>query len=289
MNNTLSFATNHNKKTNKTLYLKTESGPDWKFLKDKLKLEYGRNVTLENANKRAFTIMDCEMNEIIDRYEHRTIQIDSEDDKIMKNYLYLIADIDVPNFAGVLGILIRKPTTEIIEAVKCIIKSKDPRKFKEITNEFDSSKENASEDVTNTSGQFCSNNFDETEWIKSLNDFKNWSCIKFKDKISIFQLLSKDLCEQILSLVEKQILYTNIEDCIYHLFEHEKFKTSKSLDLEYDTSILYIGIPVLNKFDSSNNSLVIGYHFFNDKENRRIRTDFSAPMACLLEKQTFWH
>src|SRR5436305_1387006 len=58
-------------KKSKFLYLKSESEPDWKFFKDKLKLEYGcNNVTLEKANKRAFTIVDCEMNEILDGYEN---------------------------------------------------------------------------------------------------------------------------------------------------------------------------------------------------------------------------
>ncbi|RIA86848.1 hypothetical protein C1645_828626 [Glomus cerebriforme] len=162
MNDTLSFAINHNnsasksllvniaredeekiilekivEKTNKTLYLKTESGPNWKFLKDKLKLEYGCTVTLENANKRAFTIVDfC----TISKYNKVSLKFKLE------------------------------PTMEFIEAVNDIIKSKDPRKFKEITIKFgqfiskevilggrayfiarDSSKENASEDV-NISG-----------------------------------------------------------------------------------------------------------------------------------------
>ena len=44
----------------------------------------------------------------------------------------------------------------------------------------------------------------------------------------------------------------------------------KSLDMEYNSSILCFGIPVLSKLDSSNDSLVIGHHFFNDKKNRRI-------------------
>ncbi|CAB4445881.1 unnamed protein product [Rhizophagus irregularis] len=45
---------------------------------------------------------------------------------------------------------------------------------------------------------------------------------------------------------------------------------TKQLDLEYDSSILCFGIPVLSKLDSSNNSLVIGHHFFNDRENKKI-------------------
>ncbi|PKY61452.1 hypothetical protein RhiirA4_486451 [Rhizophagus irregularis] len=146
------------------LYLKSEPKPDWKFLKDKLKLEYGCTETLEKANKRAFTIVSCEMNEIIDGYENNTIQIDLEENKIIKHDFLLIADIDIPNFTK-LGVSIKnsniknsniitsltyniiehkkvslkfklEPTTEFIEAVKDVIDSKDPRKFKDVINDF---------------------------------------------------------------------------------------------------------------------------------------------------------
>ncbi|PKY50190.1 hypothetical protein RhiirA4_406234 [Rhizophagus irregularis] len=33
------------------------------------------------------------------------------------------------------------------------------------------------------------NNFDEKAWVKSLDDFKNWACIEYKNPVSIFQLL----------------------------------------------------------------------------------------------------
>ncbi|CAB4400969.1 unnamed protein product [Rhizophagus irregularis] len=224
--------------------------------------------------------------------------------------------------------------------------------------------------------EVCSNNFNETDWVKSLKDFRNWSCIKFEDPVNIFQLLSEDLRKQILFLVGKKILYTNTEYYTYYLFEsgtHHTFKLNipenilkilqhkdaecnifstvldekgkdifncqviwpsnedpkliihciqkkfrkrecklkiiwtivgydinfdfnhsvfnvklkvlknefnvsnqkaitKHLDLEYDSSILCFGIPVLSKLDSSNNSLVIGHHFSNDRKNRKIGT-----------------
>jgi hypothetical protein len=48
---------------------------------------------------------------------------------------------------------------------------------------------------------------------------------------------------------------------------------TEPLDLENNPSVLCFGIPVLSKLDSSNNSLVIGYHFFNDKKkNQKIGT-----------------
>jgi hypothetical protein len=434
----------------KILYLKSE--PDWRFFKDKLKLEYGRSVSLEKANKKAFTIVDCEMNEIVDGYENSTIQIDLEEDNIIKNDFLLIADIDIPNFVK-LGVTIGnsntknsntvtsltyniieydkmslkfklEPTTEFIEAVKDVIDSKDPRKLKDIINDFgqfipkevilggrayfiasENFKKNSSEYTKNTGCQasnikiekkiskslnknnsskyqsfklfggkeVCSNNFNETDWVKSLKDFRNWSYINFKDPVNIFQLLSKDLCKQILSLVGKKILFTSIEDYSYKLSEsgsqlinlpenileilqnkeadsnifatvidkkekdvfscqlvwpsnedprliihciQKRFRKrecklkirwmivgydvnfnfnysdpnikvrilkndfkatnhqdiTEPLDLEYNPSVLCFGIPVLSKLDSSNNSLVIGYHFFNDNENKKIGT-----------------
>ncbi|PKY55869.1 hypothetical protein RhiirA4_475670 [Rhizophagus irregularis] len=58
---------------------------------------------------------------------------------------------------------------------------------------------------------------------------------------------------------------------------------TKQLGLEYyDSSILCFGIPVLSKLDRSNNSLVIGHHFFNDRENKEIETYiFSYCSYCL--------
>ncbi|CAB4442648.1 unnamed protein product [Rhizophagus irregularis] len=434
------------------LYLKSEPEPDWKFLKDKNKLEYGCTETLEKANERAFTIVDCEMNEIIDGYENSTVQIDLEEDKIKKYDFLLIADIDILNFAK-LGVSIKnsniknsnvvtsltyniieykkrslkfklEPTTEFIEAVKDVIESKDPRKFKDIINDFgqfipkevilggrayfiasEDSEENTGEHIKNIGGQasnfiieaksskslnknnsskyksfklfggkqFGSDNFNESDWVESLNDLKYWSCIKFKDPVNVFQLLSENLRKQVLLLVGKKILYTNTEDYTYYLFEprihhtfklnipknvleilrhkdadcsifatvidkeekdifncqvfwpqnedpsllihciHKKFKKRecklmirwmiigydinfdfrsehnvklkilkndfnsknnqaiiKPLDLEYESSALYFGIPILNNLDNSNNSLIIGHHFFNDSKNKRI-------------------
>jgi hypothetical protein len=432
---------------NRFLYLKLEPEPDWKFFKDKLKLEYGCTETLDKANSKAFTILNCEKNGIVDGYENNTIQIGLEDDKIINNDFLLTADINISNFtkSGVsIGNSILKNsnvitnstysvieynkmslkfkfelTIEFIEAVKEVIDSKDPRKFKDIINEFgqfipkevilggrayvitrENSEKNAGENSTNIGGQalnfrfekkslrflntnnsskyqsfklfggkgICSDDFNEKDWIESLRDFRNWSCIKFKDRVNVFQLLSEDLRKQVLLLIGKKILYTNFEDYTYFLFEpgmHHTFKLNvpenilkilqhkdsdcnifatvfdksekdifncqvfwppnedprlkihciqkrfrkrkcklkikwmivgydvnfdsdhndnvklkilknnfnssnnqdiiKPLDLEYDSSALYFGIPILNESDSSNNSLIIGHHFFSDE------------------------
>jgi hypothetical protein len=433
----------------KILYIKSE--PDWRYFIDKLKLEYGRNVSLEKANKKAFAIVDCEMDEIVDGYENNTIQIDLEENKIIKNDFLLIADIDIPNYTK-LGVSIGnsnnknsnivtnltynvieynkvslkfrlEPTMELIKEVKDVIDSKDPKKFKDIVNEFgqfipkevilggrayfiakEKSEENFDEYIKNTGcqssniiiekklskslsknnsskyqsfklfggKQFGSNNFNESDWVETLNDFKLWSCIKFKEPVSIFQILPEDLRKQILSLVGKKILFTSIEDysyklpdsgshltdipenileilqnkeadcnifttvidkkekdvflcqlvwppnkdpkliihCVQKKFRKREcklkikwmvvgydvnfnfnfsdsniklrvlkndFKASNhqdittQLDLEYNSSDLYFGIPILSELDNSN-SHIIGHHFFNDNKNKKIGT-----------------
>ncbi|PKC71300.1 hypothetical protein RhiirA1_453699 [Rhizophagus irregularis] len=390
-------------KGSKTLYLKLE--PDWKFFKDKLKLEYGRAETLEKANKRAFTIVGCEMNEVVDGYENSTIQIGLKENKIIKNDFLLIVDIDIPNFAK-FGVSVGnsniknsnvvtnltysvieynkmslkfklEPTIEFIEAVKDVIDSKDPRMFKNIIKYFgqfipkevilggrvyfiarENSEENVGEYATKMNGQ-ASNIGIEKRSSKSLN----------KNNSSKYHNLRK----QILSLVGKRILFTSIEDYSYKLpesgsqlinisenileilqnkdadcnifatiidkkekdvfscqiiwspnedpkliihciqkkfrkcecklkikwmvvgydikfdFNHSDFNVKlkvlknefnisnqqaviKQLNLEYDSSVLCFGIPVLSKLNSLKNSLVIGHHFINDRENRKVGT-----------------
>ncbi|PKC61674.1 hypothetical protein RhiirA1_464680 [Rhizophagus irregularis] len=257
-----------------------------------------------------------------------------------------------------------KPTTEFIEAVKGVIVSKDPRKFKDIINDFgqfipkkinlggrayfiarENFEENFGEYVKSTDCQasnikiekksskslsknnsskyqsfklfggkeVCSNNFNETDWVESLKDFKNWKILQHKDtECSIFAIVidkkEKDIfnCQVVLSSNEDPKL---IIHCFQKKFKKRKCKSkimwmiigydisfdfnhldldfklevlkndfnasnhqdiAKPLDLEYNPSILCFGIPVLNKLDSSINSLIIGHYFFDDKENRKI-------------------
>jgi hypothetical protein len=288
-------------KKDNILYLKSE--PDWKFLKDKLGLEYGFTSKFEKANKKAFTIMeDCKMTEIVDGCKHSTIEIDLEKDQIMKNEFLLAADTNilrttfgsskieksncetnlsctVSEYSKVSLKFRLQPDQEFIKEVKDAIESKDPRNFKKITEEFgqfipteiilggrayfkstntskncseensskfdinaggqaskvriESTTENLSRNINNSKhecfkligGQQLSiNNFEEKDWVESLRDFRNWSCIKFKDSISIFQPLSENLRKQILLSVGKKILYTNTEDYTYYLFEYAKPK-----------------------------------------------------------------
>ncbi|GBC36510.1 hypothetical protein GLOIN_2v1786313 [Rhizophagus irregularis DAOM 181602=DAOM 197198] len=352
------------------LYLKSEPEPDCKFLKDKLKLEYGYTVTLEKANKRAFTIVNCEMNEIIDGYENSIIQIDLGEGKIVKNDFLLIADIDIPNFAK-LGVSFEnsniknsnvitsltyniieyekmslkfklEPTKEFIEVVKGVIDSKDPRKFKNVINSFGqfipkeiilggrayfiargNSEENADEHTTNIGSQasnfrieikslkslnknnsskyksfklfggkqFGSSNFNESDWVESLNDFKYWSCIKFKDPVNVFQTLSEDLhnileilqnkdaeCSIFATVIDKkqkdifncQVVWSSTEDpkLIIHCFQNKFRKRQCKLKIMwmivgYNTSFDFnhldfdIELEVLkNDFNASNHQAI---------------------------------
>ncbi|CAB4424879.1 unnamed protein product [Rhizophagus irregularis] len=68
MNDALTFAYKISQNNNTG-----EPKPDWRILNDKLKLEYGRTETLEKANNKAFTIVDYEINEIVDGYKNSTI------------------------------------------------------------------------------------------------------------------------------------------------------------------------------------------------------------------------
>ncbi|CAB4428302.1 unnamed protein product [Rhizophagus irregularis] len=360
------------KNNDKFLYLKSESESE-RFFKDKLKLDYGRSVTLEKANSRAFTMVNCEMNEIIDGYENSTIQIDSEEDNIIKNDFLLIADIDIPNFTN-LGVSFENSniknsnvSTKVILGGRAYFIASE------------NSEENTGEHAINIGGQ-TSNFKIEAKSSKSLNKNNSSKYKSFKffggkqfDPINIFQTLSEDLRRQVLLLVGKKILYTNTEDYTYHLSVpriHHTFKLNipknileilhhkdaecsifatvigkkekdifncqvfwpsnedprliihciqkkfrkhkckliirwmiigydinfdfrsdhnvklkilkndfsssnnqviiKPFDLEYESSALYFGIPILNNLDNSNNSLIIGHHFFNDNKNKRI-------------------
>ncbi|RGB36149.1 hypothetical protein C1646_697764 [Rhizophagus diaphanus] len=386
-----------------TLYL---INPDYNFLKNELKLEYGRTTSLYKAKGRAFIVKDCEITEAVNQYKYKI----KMEDQIIKKDLLLIADTNIARlgtskikksrfvtnstynvieFSKVSLKFKLEPTEEFIEIVNKVVESGYPRRFKKITEEFGQfiseevilggrayfKKPNTLNILRNRNNysklklvggrKFNHEEFNESGWLKSLESFRNWDCIKVKDPISIFKPLPKELRKQILSLVGKKILYTSTEDYDYKLSELENpnifelknisedileiirnkdadcnifatvvkkgkndifncqilwplnedpriiihciqkksrkhecklkinlmiigydinfncsdfniqlkvqkhhFNASncqKLLDLEYDLSVLCFGVPVLSKLNSSNNSLVIGHHFFNDK------------------------
>lgn len=88
--------------------------------------------------------------------------------------------------------------------------------------------------------QFSYKDFDETEWSETLQDFRKWGCIKFKEPISIFEPLPDNLRKQILELAGKKIHYSTIEDIpTYRLRE---FGMSNEFELkipEFISKIFY--------------------------------------------------
>jgi hypothetical protein len=399
-----------------TLYL---IEPDYKFLINKLKLEYGRTESLDRANKKAFEIKVYDITEIAD--EHKYTKIDLKEGQIIEKDTFLFADIDsnkrtsnstctVIEYSKVSLKFKAEPVKEFIKAVKDALKSKDPRRFKKITEEFgkyvpkeevilgarayfvDTNTGDSSKKYTRYTNfkliggkKFISKDFNETEWRKSLEEFRNWDCIKIKNPISIFDLLPENLREEILSLIGRKILYLNtksyeyrltgptsykilelknipkdileilqdkaadcsifatvidknkvnndifncqifwppnqdpklIINCIRKKFKERKCKlkimlmiigydinfnldrpdfniqfkverhdynASTNQDEKYqlksDSSHCF-GIPILRKFDDSNNSLVIGHHFYNIGNDENERTGLYTFAYCL--------
>jgi len=136
-----------------------------------------------------------------------------------------------------------KPTPEFIGAVNDAIESKDSRNFKSITEKFgqfiptevtfggrvhfidlgkSANMEVLGGKVAKLIGGKQPNsleNFEEKAWVKSLNDYKNWDCIEFKNPISIFQLLPDELRKKIIRSVGKRIHFSKFEDFNYRLEE----------------------------------------------------------------------
>ncbi|PKY53317.1 hypothetical protein RhiirA4_547598 [Rhizophagus irregularis] len=77
-------------------------------------------------------------------------------------------------------------------------------------------------------------NFDEENWVKSLKDYKTWDCIEFRGPISIFQILPKDLLEQIIKSIGKRIHYATTEDFNYYL---ERIERPKKFELNIPLNI----------------------------------------------------
>lgn len=155
--------------SDETLYLTKSLEPDWRTLNKNHKLDYGRIVTLDKfeiADQRAFKLEACEMEKFgANGYRVENFKYSSSDDKMMKTNLFLTADADVQDFVK-LGISFGRsknekakleinstckfielnkislklnklePTAEFKEEVEKAIKSKNPKRFREITEKF---------------------------------------------------------------------------------------------------------------------------------------------------------
>ncbi|CAB4414885.1 unnamed protein product [Rhizophagus irregularis] len=65
-------------------------------------------------------------------------------------------------------------------------------------------------------------NLDIGNWVGSLNNYRCWYCIEFRNPISIFQFLPKDLHERIIKSVGITIHHSTIETCDLVLEEYKK-------------------------------------------------------------------
>src|SRR4051812_9156076 len=146
------------------LYLIKNSRPDWKFLNEKCKLDFGHTMTfggIKKADERAFIMKDCELNLIgAEGCYKGNVGFSSEGDWLMKKNLFFTTDVNVQEFVklglsvgiskgknfkyeeyssyhfteyGKLSLKYKdhlKPTEEFIKDVKDAIKSKKPEEFK---------------------------------------------------------------------------------------------------------------------------------------------------------------
>src|SRR5581483_2237743 len=80
--------------------------------------------------------------------------------------------------------------------------------------------------------------FNEKAWIESLEDYKNWDCIEFRDPVSIFQVLPKNLRDEIIELVGKRIHYSKIEEYENRLDQLDDFGKPKILKLNIPSDFL---------------------------------------------------
>ncbi|GBC13677.1 hypothetical protein GLOIN_2v1840456 [Rhizophagus irregularis DAOM 181602=DAOM 197198] len=208
----------------KVLYLQKYP---WENFNEDHKLEHGYTITNNNvlikANKKAFTITNCEIKKIVGK---RT-----EDNPKTKKE-------DFIEYSKVSLSFKLKPTEEFIIRVRKALESDNIlQKLREIVKDYgefiseeiilggqvyfeDSSKNKYKLFVGGEKRDYSS--FNEVEWSKHLNNLNNLHCIKLIKPISIFQLLPDELRKGVLSSIGVKIIYTKTEDCKYDLKESRK-------------------------------------------------------------------
>ncbi|CAB4426482.1 unnamed protein product [Rhizophagus irregularis] len=145
--------------------------PCWDIFNDNCKLDYGCTMSfngIKKANKRAFKMKDCELNEIKTKgYKKDKLEFESKEDWMKKTNLFFSGDLNVQNFAelglsfgisqnenfndeiksvyeytqvGKVILTFREhlePTEEFIKEIKNAIKSGNPEEeFRKITEEY---------------------------------------------------------------------------------------------------------------------------------------------------------
>ncbi|CAG8464761.1 1077_t:CDS:1 [Dentiscutata heterogama] len=76
---------------------------------------------------------------------------------------------------------------------------------------------------------------EEDDWITSLQEFKLWDIIEFRNPVSIFEFLPNDLKDRIRELIGKTIIYSNIQD--YDFKIHDYNDRSNIVDLKMPKNI----------------------------------------------------
>ncbi|CAB4388239.1 unnamed protein product [Rhizophagus irregularis] len=114
-------------------------------------------------------------------------------------------------------------------------------------------------------------NFDEETWVKSLKDYKTWDCIEFRGPISIFQILPKDLLEQIIKSIGKRIHYVTTEDFNYYLVRIERPKKFE-LNIPLNISKIIQNNFILSDFNTQLNIIKNDFDLLNN-QNLMINTN----------------
>lgn len=190
----------------------------WNSLVKKHELEFALiiNITskkFKKAKKKAFTVKHCNMIEIDNNRGNKTFKTHLNDN--WKDLLLTADNKDIEESGFVtnsaynviehsrLSLKLQlEPTDDFIKEVKEAIDSKNPKKFKEITESFG---QFIPREVILGGREYHENS--DKDLFESLKDLRNWKCIKFKNPISIFGLLEENLRKKILPLIGKKILY----------------------------------------------------------------------------------
>src|SRR5581483_1232633 len=82
---------------NKVLHLRKDFKPNWESLNERLKLDFGRLDEFKIAERRAYVLKDCEMNEFVEHKED-SIEIGSNESETRTKNLFLAADANLQDF-----------------------------------------------------------------------------------------------------------------------------------------------------------------------------------------------
>ncbi|CAG8825889.1 7915_t:CDS:2, partial [Gigaspora margarita] len=245
-----------------TIYLKEDSQPNWKKLVRKFKLDTGRNYDDDKnkvAEKKAFTIKDCELN-ILDDFNSYPMTTSSVNDLFKNRGLFLnpqldldflidpqnsrsydseqVSSFNIQNFVKAILSITKKDiiiTEEFEVAVKEALNSQDINILKHAIEKFGQFVPTEimfggrlHYELTTYTGSTIQledtfifggdkikmlkmSSDKEEDWRSSLQDFRLWNIIEFRNPVNIIEFLSNDLKNEIRELIGKTIIYSNIQ------------------------------------------------------------------------------